>query len=168
QPAGQGNQADPNNAAQAQPGNQAAPANQAGQGNNQATPNNNATPANQTQPANAPAAAQPAAPVAANAQTQDPNASNTGEGSINTTLTFDDPAISTDENRQDPTVTVTDKVNGYSLINNGKIGFVNSELRRSDMFDKNNPQNYQARGNVAALGRVNANDSTDHGNFNGI
>lgn len=162
QPAGQGNQADPNNAAQAQPGNQAAPANQAGQGNNQATP------ANQTQPANAPAAAQPAAPVAANAQTQDPNASNTGEGSINTTLTFDDPAISTDENRQDPTVTVTDKVNGYSLINNGKIGFVNSELRRSDMFDKNNPQNYQARGNVAALGRVNANDSTDHGNFNGI
>ncbi|HEI7069228.1 TPA: DUF1542 domain-containing protein [Staphylococcus aureus] len=168
QPAGQGNQADPNNAAQAQPGNQAAPANQAGQGNNQATPNNNATPANQTQPANAPAAAQPAAPVAANAQTQDPNASNTGEGSINTTLTFDDPAISTDENRQDPIVTVTDKVNGYSLINNGKIGFVNSELRRSDMFDKNNPQNYQARGNVAALGRVNANDSTDHGNFNGI
>ncbi|HEI6446450.1 TPA: DUF1542 domain-containing protein [Staphylococcus aureus] len=164
QPAGQGNQADPNNAAQAQPGNQAAPANQAGQGNNQATPNNNATPANQRQPANAPAAAQPAA----NAQTQDPNASNTGEGSINTTLTFDDPAISTDENRQDPTVTVTDKVNGYSLINNGKIGFVNSELRRSDMFDKNNPQNYQARGNVAALGRVNANDSTDHGNFNGI
>ncbi|HFN9207217.1 TPA: SasC/FmtB family protein [Staphylococcus aureus] len=168
QPAGQGNQADPNNAAQAQPGNQAAPANQAGQGNNQATPNNNATPANQTQPANAPVAAQPAAPVAANAQTQDPNASNTREGSINTTLTFDDPAISTDENRQDPTVTVTDKVNGYSLINNGKIGFVNSELRRSDMFDKNNPQNYQARGNVAALGRVNANDSTDHGNFNGI
>lgn len=168
QPAGQGNQADPNNAAQAQPGNQAAPANQAGQGNNQATPNNNATLANQTQPANAPAAAQPAAPVAANAQTQDPNASNTREGSINTTLTFDDPAISTDENRQDPTVTVTDKVNGYSLINNGKIGFVNSELRRSDMFDKNNPQNYQARGNVAALGRVNANDSTDHGNFNGI
>ncbi|HDF6000762.1 TPA: DUF1542 domain-containing protein [Staphylococcus aureus] len=168
QPAGQGNQADPNNAAQAQPGNQAAPANQAGQGNNQATPNNNATPANQTQPANAPAAVQPAAPVAANAQTQDPNASNTGEGSINTTLTFDDPAISTDENRQDPTVTVTDKVNGYSLINNGKIGFVNSELRRSDMFDKNNPQNYQAKGNVAALGRVNANDSTDHGNFNGI
>ncbi|SUK55791.1 LPXTG-anchored DUF1542 repeat protein FmtB [Staphylococcus aureus] len=162
QPAGQGNQADPNNAVQAQPGNQAAPANQAGQGNNQATP------ANQTQPANAPAAAQPAAPVAANAQTQDPNASNTGEGSINTTLTFDDPAISTDENRQDPTVTVTDKVNGYSLINNGKIGFVNSELRRSDMFDKNNPQNYQARGNVAALGRVNANDSTDHGKFNGI
>lgn len=168
QPAGQGNQADPNNAAQAQLGNQATPANQAGQGNNQATPNNNATPANQTQPANAPAAAQPAAPVAANAQTQDPNASNTGEGSINTTLTFDDPAISTDENRQDPTVTVTDKVNGYSLINNGKIGFVNSELRRSDMFDKNNPQNYQAKGNVAALGRVNANDSTDHGNFNGI
>lgn len=172
QPAGQGNQADPNNAAQAQPGNQATPANQAGQGNNQATPNNNATPANQTQPANAPAAAQPAAqpaaPVAANAQTQDPNASNTGEGSINTTLTFDDPAISTDENRQDPTVTVTDKVNGYSLINNGKIGFANSELRRSDMFDKNNPQNYQAKGNVAALGRVNANDSTDHGNFNGI
>ncbi|HHO2059925.1 TPA: LPXTG-anchored DUF1542 repeat protein FmtB [Staphylococcus aureus] len=151
-------------AAPANQGQPAAPANQAGQGNNQATPNNNATPANQTQPANAPAAAQPAA----NAQTQDPNASNTGEGSINTTLTFDDPAISTDENRQDPTVTVTDKVNGYSLINNGKIGFVNSELRRSDMFDKNNPQNYQARGNVAALGRVNANDSTDHGNFNGI
>ncbi|HDH6582733.1 TPA: DUF1542 domain-containing protein [Staphylococcus aureus] len=155
-------------AAPANQGQPAAPANQAGQGNNQATPNNNATPANQTQPANAPAAAQPAAPVAANAQTQDPNASNTREGSINTTLTFDDPAISTDENRQDPTVTVTDKVNGYSLINNGKIGFVNSELRRSDMFDKNNPQNYQARGNVAALGRVNANDSTDHGNFNGI
>ncbi|MDN8935084.1 hypothetical protein Q0P04_14510, partial [Staphylococcus aureus] len=78
--------------------------NQAGQGNNQATPNNNATPANHSQPANAPAAAlpaaQPAAPVAANSQTQDPNASNTGEGIINTTLSFDDPAISTDENRQ--------------------------------------------------------------------
>ncbi|RQX56514.1 LPXTG-anchored DUF1542 repeat protein FmtB [Staphylococcus aureus] len=134
-----------------------------------------AAPANQGQPAAQPAnqggQANPAggaAQPAANGQTQDPNASNTGEGSINTTLTFDDPAISTDENRQDPTVTVTDKVNGYSLINNGKIGFVNSELRRSDMFDKNNPQNYQARGNVAALGRVNANDSTDHGNFNGI
>ncbi|HDG8779434.1 TPA: DUF1542 domain-containing protein [Staphylococcus aureus] len=169
QPADANTQPNANAGAQANPTAQpAAPANQAGQGNNQATPNNNATPANQTQPANAPAAAQPAAPVAANAQTQDPNASNTGEGSINTTLTFDDPAISTDENRQDPTVTVTDKVNGYSLINNGKIGFVNSELRRSDMFDKNNPQNYQARGNVAALGRVNANDSTDHGNFNGI
>ncbi|WP_188350119.1 hypothetical protein, partial [Staphylococcus aureus] len=84
-PAGQGNQADPNNAVQAQPGNQAAPANQAGQGNNQATPNN-AAPANQTQPANA--------------QPQDPNANNTGEGSINTTLTFDDPAISTNDNRQ--------------------------------------------------------------------
>ena len=28
------------------------------------------------------------------------------------------------------------------------------------MFNKNNPQNYQAKGNVAALGRVNANDST--------
>ncbi|HDD2417467.1 TPA: DUF1542 domain-containing protein [Staphylococcus aureus] len=169
QPADPNAQPNANAGAQANPTAQpAAPANQAGQGNNQATPNNNATPANQTQPANAPAGAQPAAAVAANGQTQDPNASNTGEGSINTTLTFDDPAISTDENRQDPTVTVTDKVNGYSLINNGKIGFVNSELRRSDMFDKNNPQNYQARGNVAALGRVNANDSTDHGNFNGI
>lgn len=170
QPAGTpANQAQPaaNQAGQADPtaqpagqGNQAAPANQAGQGNNQATPANNATPANQATPANA-------APVA-NIQTQDPNASNTGEGSINTTLTFDDPAIKTDENRQDPTVTVTDHVDGYSLINNGKIGFVNSELRRSDMFDKNNPQNYQAKGNVAALGRINANDSTDHGNFNGI
>ncbi|HEI7940951.1 TPA: DUF1542 domain-containing protein, partial [Staphylococcus aureus] len=154
QPANQGGQANPAGGA-AQPA--AGTAQPAGQGN-QADPNNAA----QAQPGNQ------AAPVAANAQTQDPNASNTGEGSINTTLTFDDPAISTDENRQDPTVTVTDKVNGYSLINNGKIGFVNSELRRSDMFDKNNPQNYQARGNVAALGRVNANDSTDHGNFNGI
>ncbi len=36
------------------------------------------------------------------------------------------------------------------------------------MFDKNNPQNYQAGKCRAALGRVNANDSTDHGNFNGI
>lgn len=167
QPAGQGNQVDANNAAQAQPGNQA------GQGNNQTAPANNAAPANQAQPANAaapagqPAAAQPA-PVASNTQTQNPNANNTGEGSINTTLTFDDPAIKTDENRQDPTVTVTDHVNGYTLINNGKVGFVNSELRRSDMFDKNSPQNYQAKGNVAALGRVNANDSTDHGDFNGI
>ncbi|MGZ1581372.1 SasC/FmtB family protein [Staphylococcus argenteus] len=172
QPAGQGNQVDANNAAQAQPGNQV------GQGNNQTAPANqaqpaNAAPANQAQPANAaapagqPAAAQPA-PVASNTQTQDPNANNTGEGSINTTLTFDDPAIKTDENRQDPTVTVTDHVNGYTLINNGKVGFVNSELRRSDMFDKNSPQNYQAKGNVAALGRVNANDSTDHGDFNGI
>ncbi len=65
-------------------------------------------------------------------------------------------------------MTVTDRLNDYSLINNGKIGFVNSELRRSDMFDKNSPQNYQARGNVAALGRVNANDPNNHGDFNGI
>lgn len=162
--------------AQAQPTAQPAgtPANQAGQadtnaqqpgqGNNQTAPANNATPVNQTQPA----VAQPAAPVVSNSQTQNPNASNTGEGSINTTLTFDDPSIKTDENRQDPAVTVTDHVEGYSLINNGKIGFVNSELRRSDMFDKNSPQNYQAKGNVAALGRVKATDSTDHGNFNGI
>ncbi|HHS2940322.1 TPA: LPXTG-anchored DUF1542 repeat protein FmtB [Staphylococcus argenteus] len=156
--ANQGGQADPN----AQP---------AGQGNqvdaNNAAPANQAQPANAAAPAGQPAAAQPA-PVASNTQTQNPNANNTGEGSINTTLTFDDPAIKTDENRQDPTVTVTDHVNGYTLINNGKVGFVNSELRRSDMFDKNSPQNYQAKGNVAALGRVNANDSTDHGDFNGI
>ncbi|MGO4161960.1 SasC/FmtB family protein, partial [Staphylococcus aureus] len=57
---------------------------------------------------------------------------------------------------------------GYSLINNGKIGIVNLELRRSDMFDKNNTQNYQAKGNVAALGRLNANYSTYHGKFKGI
>lgn len=173
QPANQGGQVDPNNAGQPQPANQAgqtAPAGgavqpnaqPAGQGN-QPDPNNVA----QAQPANA-TVAQPAAPVPANAQAQDPNASNTGEGSINTTLTFDDPAITTDKNRQDPTVTVTDRLNDYSLINNGKIGFVNSELRRSDMFDKNSPQNYQARGNVAALGRVNANDPNNHGDFNGI
>ncbi|HDC5860714.1 TPA: DUF1542 domain-containing protein [Staphylococcus aureus] len=159
QPADASAQPNANAGAQANPTAQpAAPANQGGQADLAANQGGQATPA----------AAQPAAPVAANAQPQDPNANNTGEGSINTTLTFDDPAISTNDNRQDPTVTVTDHVNGYSLINNGKIGFVNSELRRSDMFDKNNPQNYQARGNVAALGRVNANDSTDHGNFNGI
>ncbi len=36
------------------------------------------------------------------------------------------------------------------------------------MFDKNNPQNYQAKGNVVVTVVWNANDSTDHGNFNGI
>ncbi len=58
---------------------------------------------------------QQAAPVANTATIANPNASNTGEGSINTTLTFDDPAISTDENRQDPTVTVT--VSKWLFIN---------------------------------------------------
>ncbi|MGV1143896.1 SasC/FmtB family protein [Staphylococcus aureus] len=92
-----------------------------------------------------------------------------GEGSIiESTLTFDDPAISTDENRQDPTVTVTDKVNGYSLINNGSIGFVNENQDEAICLIRITLKTIKLKGNVAALGRVNANDSTDHGNFNGI
>ncbi|EHJ09075.1 SasC/FmtB family protein [Staphylococcus simiae] len=140
-------------------------------GANPAAPNNAApaAPNNAASPApNAVAPTAPAAPVPPKVQQQDPNENNTGQGSINTVLTFDDPSIVTDKDRNNPTVTIKDNVDGYTLVDHGKVGFVNSNLRRSDMFDKHSPQNYQASGNVLVLGRVKADNNNDHGDFNGI
>lgn len=110
----------------------------------------------------------PAAAAPANAQSQDPHAENAGPDSTNMKLTFEDPSIQTNPDRKNPSVTVTDNVPGYTLINHGKVGFVNADLTRTDMFDNGNPKNYQAEGNVLALGRVQDGRPNDHGDFNGI
>ncbi|SBB98925.1 LPXTG-motif cell wall anchor domain-containing protein [Staphylococcus aureus] len=39
---------------------------------------------------------------------------------------------------------------------------------RTSMFDSADAKNYQAQGNVIALGRIKGNDTNDHGDFNGI
>lgn len=39
---------------------------------------------------------------------------------------------------------------------------------RTSMFDSGDSKNYQAQGNVIALGRIKGNDTNDHGDFNGI
>lgn len=39
---------------------------------------------------------------------------------------------------------------------------------RISMFDSGDAKNYQAQGNVIALGRIKGNDTNDHGDFNGI
>lgn len=39
---------------------------------------------------------------------------------------------------------------------------------RTSMFDSGDAKNYQAQGNVIALGRIKGNDTNDHGDFNGI
>ncbi len=39
---------------------------------------------------------------------------------------------------------------------------------RTSMFDSGDAKNYQAQGNVIALGRIKGNDTHDHGDFNGI
>ncbi|WP_423829462.1 LPXTG-anchored aggregation protein SasC [Staphylococcus aureus] len=124
----------------------------------------NATPAD-------PTAGNGSAPVAITAQftpTTDPNANNIGQNAPNEVLTFDDNNIRPSTNRSVPTVTVVDNLPGYTLINGGKVGVFSHAMVRTSMFDSGDAKNYQAQGNVIALGRIKGNDTNDHGGFNGI
>ncbi|WP_158191253.1 LPXTG-anchored aggregation protein SasC [Staphylococcus aureus] len=124
----------------------------------------NATPAD-------PTAGNGSAPVAITAPftpTTDPNANNIGQNAPNAVLTFDDNNIRPSTNRSVPTVTVVDNLPGYTLINGGKVGVFSHAMVRTSMFDSGDAKNYQAQGNVIALGRIKGNDTNDHGGFNGI
>ncbi len=101
-------------------------------------------------------------------QNTDPNLSNTGPNSINTVITFDDLGIKTSTNRSRPEVKVVDSLNGFTMVNGGKVGLLNSVLERTSVFDSADPKNYQAVDNVVALGRIKGNDPNDHDGFNGI
>jgi len=101
-------------------------------------------------------------------QNTDPNLSNTGPNGINTVITFDDLGIKTSTNRSRPEVKVVDSLNGFTMVNGGKVGLLNSVLERTSVFDSANPKNYQAVDNVVALGRIKGNDPNDHDGFNGI
>lgn len=98
----------------------------------------------------------------------DPNLSNTGPNSLNTIITFDDLGIKTSTNRSRPEVKVVENLNGFNMLNGGKVGLLNSVLERTSVFDSGEVKNYQAVNNVAALGRIHGNDPSDHGGFNGI
>lgn len=127
----------------------------------------NATPAD---PAAA-AAGNGGAPVAITAPytpTTDPNANNAGQNAPNEVLSFDDNGIRPSTNRSVPSVTVVDNLPGFTLINGGKIGVFSHAMVRTSMFDSGDAKNYQAQGNVIALGRIKGNDTNDHGDFNGI
>ncbi|HCZ7371591.1 TPA: LPXTG-anchored repetitive surface protein SasC [Staphylococcus aureus] len=124
----------------------------------------NATPAD-------PTAGNGSAPVAITAPftpTTDPNANNIGQNAPNEVLTFDDNNIRPSTNRSVPTVTVVDNLPGFTLINGGKVGVFSHAMVRTSMFDSGDAKNYQAQGNVIALGRIKGNDTNDHGGFNGI
>ncbi|CAC7781763.1 LPXTG-motif cell wall anchor domain-containing protein [Staphylococcus aureus] len=127
----------------------------------------NATPA---YPAAA-AAGNGGAPVAITAPytpTTDPNANNAGQNAPNEVLSFDDNGIRPSTNRSVPSVTVVDNLPGFTLINGGKVGVFSHAMVRTSMFDSGDAKNYQAQGNVIALGRIKGNDTNDHGDFNGI
>ncbi|MFS4896348.1 LPXTG-anchored repetitive surface protein SasC [Staphylococcus aureus] len=127
----------------------------------------NATPAD---PAAA-AAGNGGAPVAITAPytpTTDPNANNAGQNAPNEVLSFDDNGIRPSTNRSVPSVTVVDNLPGFTLINGGKVGVFSHAMVRISMFDSGDAKNYQAQGNVIALGRIKGNDTNDHGDFNGI
>ncbi|MCS5155392.1 LPXTG-anchored repetitive surface protein SasC [Staphylococcus aureus] len=127
----------------------------------------NATPAD---PAAA-AAGNGGAPVAITAPytpTTDPNANNAGQNAPNEVLSFDDNGIRPSTNRSVPSVTVVDNLPGFTLINGGKVGVFSHAMVRTSMFDSGGAKNYQAQGNVIALGRIKGNDTNDHGDFNGI
>ncbi|MGN7547728.1 UNVERIFIED_CONTAM: LPXTG-anchored repetitive surface protein SasC [Staphylococcus aureus] len=127
----------------------------------------NATPAD---PAAA-AAGNGGAPVAITAPytpTTDPNANNAGQNAPNEVLSFDDNGIRPSANRSVPSVTVVDNLPGFTLINGGKVGVFSHAMVRTSMFDSGDAKNYQAQGNVIALGRIKGNDTNDHGDFNGI
>ncbi|HDJ3241103.1 TPA: LPXTG-anchored repetitive surface protein SasC [Staphylococcus aureus] len=127
----------------------------------------NATPAD---PAAA-AAGNGGAPVAITAPytpTTDPNANNAGQNEPNEVLSFDDNGIRPSTNRSVPSVTVVDNLPGFTLINGGKVGVFSHAMVRTSMFDSADAKNYQAQGNVIALGRIKGNDTNDHGDFNGI
>lgn len=98
----------------------------------------------------------------------DPNANNIGQNAPNEVLSFDDNNIRPSTNRSVPTVTVVDNLPGYTLINGGKVGVFSHAMVRTSMFDSGDAKNYQAQGNVIALGRIRGNDTNDHGDFNGI
>ncbi|HDJ1994725.1 DUF1542 domain-containing protein [Staphylococcus aureus] len=124
----------------------------------------NATPAD-------PAAGNGGAPVAITAPytpTTDPNNNNIGQNAPNEVLSFDDNNIRPSTNRSVPTVTVVDNLPGFTLINGGKVGVFSHAMVRTSMFDSGDAKNYQAQGNVIALGRIRGNDTNDHGDFNGI
>ncbi|HEI7402804.1 TPA: LPXTG-anchored repetitive surface protein SasC [Staphylococcus aureus] len=127
----------------------------------------NATPAD---PAAA-AAGNGGAPVAITAPytpTTDPNANNAGQNAPNEVLSFDDNGIRPSTNRSVPSITVVDNLPGFTLINGGKVGVFSHAMVRTSMFDSGDAKNYQAQGNVIALGRIKGNDTNDHGDFNGI
>ncbi|HEA6574530.1 TPA: LPXTG-anchored repetitive surface protein SasC [Staphylococcus aureus] len=124
----------------------------------------NATPAD-------PAAGNGGAPVAITAPftpTTDPNNNNIGQNAPNEVLSFDDNNIRPSTNRSVPSVTVVDNLPGFTLINGGKVGVFSHAMVRTSMFDSGDAKNYQAQGNVIALGRIKGNDTNDHGDFNGI
>lgn len=100
--------------------------------------------------------------------TTDPNINNTGRNTVRTVLTFDDVGVSTSTNRSNPKVNVVSSLDGFTMINGGKVGLLNAILKRTDVFATNDPKNYQAEGNVLALGRVLGTDLSNHGDFNGI
>lgn len=128
----------------------------------------NATPADPTATPADPTAGNGSAPVAITAPytpTTDPNANNIGQNAPNEVLSFDDNNIRPSTNRSVPTVTVVDNLPGYTLINGGKVGVFSHAMVRTSMFDSGDAKNYQAQGNVIALGRIRGND---HGDFNGI
>ncbi|WP_064132175.1 LPXTG-anchored aggregation protein SasC, partial [Staphylococcus aureus] len=81
---------------------------------------------------------------------------------------FDDNGIRPSTNRSVPSVTVVDNLPGFTLINGGKVGVFSHAMVRTSMFDSGDAKNYQAQGNVIALGRIKGNDTNDHGDFNGI
>ncbi len=127
----------------------------------------NATPAD---PAAA-AAGNGGAPVAITAPytpTTDPNANNAGQNAPNEVLSFDDNGIRPSTNRSVPTVNVVNNLPGFTLINVGKVGVFSHAMVRTSMFDSGDNKNYQAQGNVIALGRILGTDTNDHGDFNGI
>ncbi|MBO8496583.1 DUF1542 domain-containing protein [Staphylococcus aureus] len=131
----------------------------------------NATPADPTATPADPTAGNGSAPVAITAPytpTTDPNANNIGQNAPNEVLSFDDNNIRPSTNRSVPTVTVVDNLPGYTLINGGKVGVFSHAMVRTSMFDSGDAKNYQAQGNVIALGRIRENDTNDHGDFNGI
>ncbi|HHW9629420.1 TPA: LPXTG-anchored aggregation protein SasC [Staphylococcus aureus] len=100
--------------------------------------------------------------------TTDPNANNAGQNAPNEVLSFDDNGIRPSTNRSVPSVTVVDNLPGFTLINGGKVGVFSHAMVRTSMFDSADAKNYQAQGNVIALGRIKGNDTNDHGDFNGI
>lgn len=110
----------------------------------------------------------PAGNTAPYTPTTDPNANNAGQNAPNEVLSFDDNGIRPSTNRSVPSVTVVDNLPGFTLINGGKVGVFSHAMVRTSMFDSGDTKNYQAQGNVIALGRIKGNDTNDHGDFNGI
>ncbi|HDJ2895048.1 TPA: LPXTG-anchored repetitive surface protein SasC [Staphylococcus aureus] len=110
----------------------------------------------------------PAGNTATYTPTTDPNANNAGQNAPNEVLSFDNNGISPSTNRSVPSVTVVDNLPGFTLINGGKVGVLSHAMVRTSMFDTGDAKNYQAQGNVLALGRIRGNDPNDHGDFNGI